>query len=255
MSNRKLVMEEHDGSVLVGVLQDNCDPFIRTMEGAIEQVLATVPDFLKEAQEKWAVQPKNPAYKAPVAAKAATKPAATAEPAKKTEELPLLAGTEKPQPAQALAEEQAPTAEEKPAEAVAAEEKPAEAVAETTQPPAAPAESEAEPEVPPAAPEAVEAVEAGQAEEKIEQELGERIAQTPAPQPAEPETTMAPAAPSTSAKPGEWEYTLQDGRGPYGSVQEAMDAMGLDKETRPQHNRWDRLSTALKEKIQRRPKS
>lgn len=213
MSKRKLVMEEHDGNVLVGVLQDNCDPVIKTMEGSIEQVMNTVPDFLKEAQEKWTVQPKNPAYKPPEKPKAETKPEAVAE------------------------------------------EKPAEAQAEEAEPMAAPAETEPEPTVPPAEPEAEAPAEGGQAEDKAEAELSERIAQTPAPAAAQAEEAAAPAAPSTAGKAGEWEYILQDGRGPFGSVQEAMDALGLDQETRPQHNRWDRLSTALKEKIQRRPKA
>lgn len=234
MSKRKLVLEEHDGSVLVGVLQDGCDPIIKTKEGSIEEVLPAVPGFLIEAQEKWAVSPKNPAHKAPPAEKAKTTPAATAEQPKSTEELPLLAGTEKA--------EAAPEAE------AAAEEKPAEAAAEATEPPAAPAEAEPEPAVVPAETEAVEPAVSGVAEEKAEQEVSERIAQAPAPPPAEP-------TPSTAAKPGEWEYCLEDGRGPFETVQLAMDALGLDKNTRPTHNRWDRLSTALKEKIQRRPKS
>ena len=206
MSKRKLVMEEHDGSVLVGVLQEGCDPIIKTKEGTLEQVLPAVPDFLTEAQEKWALSPKNPAYKAPTPAKATATPAAAPTPAQKAEDLPLLSGTEKPVPA---------------------EEKPAEAVAEVAKPPAAPAEIEPEPE--------------------------------PVPTPAPPE--YAPMPESEAGKErlaqatGEWEYYLQDGRGPYETIQLAMDALDLDKNTRPQHNRWDRLSTALKEKIQRRPKS
>ncbi len=60
------------------------------------------------------------------------------------------------------------------------------------------------------------------------------------------------AAPAPSAKPGEWEYSLQDGRGPFESIQAAMDELGLDKNARPQHNRWDRLSTHLKDSIRRR---
>lgn len=255
MSKRKLVMEEHDGSVLVGVMQEGCDPFVRTMEGAIEQVMATVPDFLKEAQDKWAVSPKNPAYVAPAEPKATKAAAATPAQPPKAADLPLLAGTEKAAPAEAKAEEQAAAPAEEPAVAPATEEKPAEAEAEVTQPPAEPAEAEPEPAVPPAEPEAVETVESGVVEEETEQAISERIATAPAPPAAEPEPTPVPAAPSTTAKAGEWEYVLQDGRGPFGSVQEAMDAMGMDKNTRPQHNRWDRLSTALKEKIQRRPKS
>ena len=178
MPKRKLVMEEQDGSVLVGVMQEGCDPIIKTKEGSIEEVLPAVPDFLKEAQEKWAVSPKNPAYKAPAPAKATATPATTTEEPKKAADLPLLSGTE--------------------AE-VSAEEKPAEAEAEVTEPPAAPAETEPEPEVAPAEPEAVEPAESGVAEGKTEQELSERIAQAPAPQPAEP-------TPSTAAKPGELEY-------------------------------------------------
>ena len=50
-----------------------------------------------------------------------------------------------------------------------------------------------------------------------------------------------------------WNYYLQDGCGPFESVQAAMDELGLDKATRPRHNRWDRLSTQLKDTIQRRP--
>jgi len=50
-----------------------------------------------------------------------------------------------------------------------------------------------------------------------------------------------------------WEYYLQDGRGPYETVQLAMDELGLDKNTRPQHNRWSRLSAQLRGTIQRRP--
>ncbi|KKK65203.1 hypothetical protein LCGC14_2976510 [marine sediment metagenome] len=255
MSKRKLLLDELEGKVLATVGQEGCDPHWGTLNGNILDVLPAIPDFLKEAEEKWAVSPKNPAYKAPAAPKKTTPPAATASPAKKAGDLPLLSGTEKPVE-KAEATEAAPEAkvevtpaptEEAQAEAPA-EEKPAEAVAEVTEPPAAPAAVEPEPEVPPVEPEAVEPAVSGVGEEKTEQELSERIAQAPAPQPAEP-------TPSTAAKPGEWEYYLQDGRGPYESVQAAMDELGLNKDTRPTHNRWDRLSTALKEKILRRPKS
>lgn len=248
MAKRKLVLEEHDGSVLVGVIQEGCDPVIKTENGNLEDVLPAIPGFLKEAEAKRAAEPKNPTYKPPAAPKPTPAPAVQAP---KAEELPLLSGTEAAQP---KAEEQAPKPEEQaaapteeqaevPAEAPAeapAEEKAGEAAAEVTEPPAAPAETEPEPTVPPAEAEAVEPEKAGVAEDKVEAELSERIAQTPAPQPA---------------KPGEWDYYLQDGRGPYETVQLAMDALGMDANNRPQHNRWDRLSTALKEKIQRRPKA
>jgi len=276
MPNRKLVMEEHDGSVLVGVLQDNCDPYIKTEKGAIEAVLPNVPDFLKEAEAKWAVSPKNPAYVAPAPPKAKPKVVATSSTAPKAAELPLLAGTEKavtPElpllAAEAPAPEQAPeaeapvggliskeaaiqTAEEqggsREAIEATAEDKAPEAAVEVTKTPSEEFFNVPEPEVAPAAQAPATEPESGVPEEKVEQELSERIATAPAPQPAQP----TPSAPS---KPGEFEYFLEDGRGPFESVQASMDELGLDKANRPMHNRWDRLSTALKEKIQRRPKS
>ena len=247
MPNRKLVMEEHDGSVLVGVLQDGCDPVIKTEQGAIEAVLANVPDFLNEARDKWAIAPKNPAYVAPPPPKPAPKPAAKPAPAAKAAELPLLAGTEKAVTPDLplLAAETKPEAMglhvpdegnlSAPAEAPAPEQAP-------TQAPDTDIDAGEFAEVP-----AQIAPESVVAEDKVEQEIGERIAQAPAPQPVQP-------TPSAAAKAGEWDYFLQDGRGPFVDVQAAMDEMGLDKDNRPQHNRWDRLSTALKEKIQRRPK-
>ena len=67
--------------------------------------------------------------------------------------------------------------------------------------------------------------------------------------------TVVPKPATTAAATGEVAYWLKDGRGPFENVQVAMDAMGLDKATRPAHNRWDRLSTALKEQILRKPKA
>jgi len=220
MAKRKLVLEEHEASVLVGIMQDGCDPVIRTVEGTLEDALNYVPKFLGEANEEWAVSPKKPTYTPP----AAPKPAPAAAGA--TPDLPLLSGTGTEQPAEAkveeqvggfiskdeaikIAEEQGGSREELEA---AAEEKVTEAEAEVTEPPAAPAE-------------------------------------------IEPESAPVPTEPSAAAKPGEWEYYLQDGRGPFKTVQLAMDALGLDANNRPQHNRWDRLSTDLKEKIQHRPKA
>lgn len=233
MAQRKIVLEEYEADVLVGIQKKDCDPVIKTVDGSIEEVLEKMPALIAEAEEKWATSPKNPTYVAPKAAKATAKSAATAEEPGKAEDLPLLSE-------QAKTEEAAPEPEKE-------EEKPAEEAVETAEPQGAPAEPEPEPTVPPAEPEAAEPVEAGEEEEKAEKEARERIAKTPAPAAAQPEETAAPKA-------GEWEYVLEDGRGPYPDVQTAMDAMGMDKDDRPHHNRWDRLSKAMKEKIQRRPK-
>ena len=248
MTKRKLVMEEQDGGTLVGVMQDGCDPIIKTTEGGLDEALAAVPGFLTEAQEKWAVQPKNPAYIPPVTPKPAAKPvAATTPAAPKVGELPLLAGTQTiPSPAP---EPEAVTPEP-------------EAVTPETQLTGDAGGYLPEPEAVTPGPEAVTTTKEGKAaqaeavglhipdEGNLSAPAEGEITKTPAaPAAVEPETTAPPA------KPGEWEYMLPDGRGPYDSVQLALDVLGLDKNSRPQHNRWDRLSTAYKEKIQRRPKA
>ncbi len=209
MSKRKLVLEEHEGSVLAGITQEGCDPVLKTIAGTLEDALAEVPQLLTEAQEKWAGAPRNPAYTPP---KAAKRPAAAATPAATgptAEELPLLAG-------------QAAT----------------EAAAE----PAAEAET-----IPPEGDTMAPEGETVAAEGETVAAEGETVAAEPAPAPAA--ETVAPAG------NGEVEYYLQDGRGPFGDVQTAMDELGLDKATRPQHQRWDRLSTQLKAQIERRAKS
>ena len=54
---------------------------------------------------------------------------------------------------------------------------------------------------------------------------------------------------------GNYEYFLKDGRGPFESVQKAMDAMKIPQGQRPAHNRYDRLSNDWKAKIDRREKA
>jgi len=54
---------------------------------------------------------------------------------------------------------------------------------------------------------------------------------------------------------GHYEYVLADGRGPFSTVQEALDAMGVARDKRPRHNRWERLSDELQASITRRSKS
>ncbi len=51
-----------------------------------------------------------------------------------------------------------------------------------------------------------------------------------------------------------YQYRLVDGRGPFPTVQAALDAMGVPAEGRPAHNRWDRLSEEWKKKILREAK-
>lgn len=309
MPTRKLVIDEKEGTVMMGVMKDGADPFIKNFQGGLETNLGVIPQLLQDAEAKWAVSLKNPTYKPPkpetkkpAAAPAAT--AATGGTGKSTEDLPLLAETKPPaaeKPAETTGEKPAETAQpstpgpeaqaqEPPAAAAApAAEATPEAQAEET-PPAAetepvkvpeqwpPVKDESEPaetgteapvsEPAPAAeqPVAIEPIAGATEEEKAaDLETMKQDIETvpPKPEPA-PTTPVAPATPSpaspvmpttTPAPSGEWQYRLKDGRGPYDTVQAAMDEMGLDKATRPQHNRWDRLSTSLKDSIRREPKT
>lgn len=211
MPKRKLVIDEKEGSVLMGVMKEGADPVIKTVEGTLENALTAIPKLIEEAEAKWAISQRNPAYKAPPEPKKETKTAAKKPAAGKTaEELPLLSGTE----AEAVAEDKAPQVE---VVVTPAPEQPAAVVVAGEEKTAMSKMAEQAPAVPAAAP------------------------QTPSPAPA-----ATPAAPA-----GQFQYQLKDGRGPFNTVQEAMDAMGLDKATRPQHNRWDRLSTSLKDTIRR----
>ncbi len=209
MTKRKVVLDEREGRVLVGAMQEGCDPILRNVEGNMENAIAAIPQVLEEAEAKWQASPRNPAYKAPAAPRA--QPAAQPAPAR-TGELPLLAETEEAAPAAQPAAETAPEAERE------------------------------------EAPEA-------------EAPVAEQAVETPAPQEVEQmrpvEATVGEAEPAGSQVKVNLmvEYWLEDGRGPYADVQAAMDGLGLSKGTRPLHNRYDRLSAALKKSIQRKPKS
>ena len=54
---------------------------------------------------------------------------------------------------------------------------------------------------------------------------------------------------------GNFEYYLKDGRGPFETVQKAMDELDIPQGQRPTHNRYDRLSNDWKGKIERRAKA
>jgi len=218
MPNRKVVLDEtKTGSVLVGVSREGCDPIITPVEGGLEEALAAVLPLFEAAEEKWLVATRFPAHTPPPTPPKATRPATPAAPAA---DLPLLATEPE-------------TVEEKVPEVmrpVDAESGPAEpAVREPTE-------------------------EARQHDEAVHARLAEaERSKSPAPvKPAEvPPIKEVPDGPVSKAVATE-EYVLEDGRGPYGTVQEALDALGLPKDKRPNHNRWDRLSVELKKKIERR---
>jgi len=261
---RKIVIDEKESKVLMGVMKDNADPVIKTVEGTLESALGGIPQLLADAEAEWAKSLKRPTYKAPPEPKKETKPAVSQPAAgKPTEDLPLLSGTEPKAPA---GETKAPEPEteapagapepetEAPVGETPAAEKPAEVV-ETK------VEEKAAPVAPaihrPAAKTSPEAMGIHVPDDGNMVEASEPVTTEAAPAvPAAATPTPSPASQATPAVPsGEWEYWLEDGRGPYNTVQEAMDAKAMDKANRPQHNRWDRLSTELKKAIQRKPKA
>ncbi len=242
MPKRKLVIDEKDGSVMMGVMKEHADPHIQTVTGTLEEALGSIPKLLQDAEAKWGVSPKNPKYVAPpepkkeqAASKPKTKTAADKSAATKpTEDLPLLADMTKPEvPVAPVAVEPI---------AGATEEEKAEDLATMAEDLATMKEDIKTQEIQP--------------EQKGDQPAAALAPAAPVLAPVSQTSPTAP--PATSAVPlpatGQFEYILEDGRGPFDTVQLAMDKLGLDKATRPAHNRWDRLSTELKRKIQRREK-
>ncbi|MGD0794290.1 MAG: hypothetical protein ABR958_01675 [Dehalococcoidales bacterium] len=59
----------------------------------------------------------------------------------------------------------------------------------------------------------------------------------------------------TTTNGGEFEYFLKDGRGPFETIQKAMEALAVPEANRPKHNRYDRLSKDWKAKIEQKAKA
>jgi len=261
------VWEQKDG-LLIGVDRPGCDPSFITVPGSkLMDFLTPQGQALWAAQEeKWKANPRNKAYTppaAPAAAKETTPKPATKTPAatvagNKADELPLLKGKGKPKTApQPTAEETDKNREALNKEAAALEKKPAQelnpTVGQLTPDPAHPENSPQRVGQTPAAPNPDTVV-------PTQPAAGETKGPETVTKPAETVTkgpenvNKAPENVTAAASTGEVAYWLKDGRGPFENVQAAMDAMGMAKATRPAHNRWDRLSTALKEQIIRKAK-
>ncbi len=251
-TKRKLIIEERASDVLIGIMRENTDPVTKVIPGALDEGLAAVPALVQEAEAKWATSPRNPTHKAPVEPKKETKPAAvktgtaTAKDAGQgtSEDLPLLSGV-KPKKDSTIAPD---------SEAAQKIHEIHTGTGEITETPLSGTEKGGEvtktaenvtkiPEVVTNTPSAV-----------VDETVAKPPASTVETKPATDGTVTTPPASRAATATGAVEYFLKDGRGPFDSVQLAMDAMGLDKKDRPQHNRWDRLSTALKDQIQRKAK-
>jgi hypothetical protein len=259
MSKRKIVIDERDGSVMVGVMKEGADPIINTLKYTLEESLTYIPALVTDAETKWALSPKNPKYVAPEPPKPVEKAgeagSGAGETGKTSGALPLLAGKDSaaagPAVTSGIADEAKIGGLIPVSEAIKIAEAQGGSQAELD---AKAAETAGQPVADVAAAAPGSAAPGGATSEA-------KPTQAPTAPAASSENSTPPAASSPTAPPagagaptGVWEYMLEDGRGPFESVQAAMDAMNLDKATRPQHNRWDRLSTDLKKRIPRREK-
>lgn len=242
----KLVMEEKEGpKVIIGISNDNCDPIIETVEGYIEDAMGRAYRVLRKAETQWNIAPKYPEYKVPVPKQEekATKAEKFVDQLKKNESKTKETATKKPgkstKPTKNIPDEMKKTDPELKSDevnmtsSVTSWDKAVE--------PANMAES-----VTPALPLLAE-------EPKPERKC--RVCGCTDDKSCEEgchwveKDLCSACADKEERKPGLY---LQDGRGPFESVQEALDEYGAPKDTRPQHNRYDRLSRAWKEIIIRK---
>ncbi len=109
----------------------------------------------------------------------------------------------------------------------------------------APAQSEAKTEVP--------TKELAEAKTEVQAQVQAEVKTEEPASASKPDAMSGKEAESRPSSPvgetGKGPYRLKDGRGPFNTIQDAMDALGLPKEGRPNHNRWNRLSKDLREAI------
>jgi hypothetical protein len=276
MLKNKILIEEREDGTLFGV-----DPYVKKLGLTWEQTIAQLP-FLREitsiAEEQWKLSPKNPSYapapkpevkKLELAKKVAPKksleapgakigqPALTIEkPADEISQAPItsVAEAKTNSPSEVVAEISKNSEEPKILAPIASVAEPMQKsvtppvpntgtpglISQTpvtmspcgTSPGGTPHNSDnlSEPEIIPGTEANVQALEHAIATgEPVKVEL---VPQTKA-------RTSADA----------FQYKLKDGRGPVATVQEALDLLGVDKATRPTHNRYDRLSKKLQGEI------
>lgn len=62
----KVVLEELEQGMAVGIQAKGCDPLISLLSGAsLEEALARVPELVAQAREGWAQRPQYPVYQRP----------------------------------------------------------------------------------------------------------------------------------------------------------------------------------------------
>ncbi|MBA7676846.1 hypothetical protein ES703_85091 [subsurface metagenome] len=56
----KVVITIKDGKVMLGAQAPECDPFYTTLQGNLAVALKRVPQFVKDAMQKWSESPRYP---------------------------------------------------------------------------------------------------------------------------------------------------------------------------------------------------
>ena len=226
MEKVKILIEEREGKCLIGISKEGMDPFVKVVDVTMQWLLDQSPFIagIKEiADKQWAVM--RPAYAAVTAPKKAEKKAP---------------GKKKPV--------------EKPGETTTSL---TPAKAEELRADFGKVEQVSEPKVDlPAKTEPVKTTEVVKiSNPESGQSYTKTTTVTQVPEPAK-ETIPAPAAvKQTRVSADDFQYRLAKptalfpNGGPFKTIQEAMDAIGLDKATRPLHNRYDRLSKKLQAEI------
>ncbi len=253
MQKNKILIEEREDGTLIGISRDGVDPYVKKVGLTWEQTLSQLP-FLKGmtdiAEEGWKISPKNPSYAAPPKPEVKKVEPAKA-PAKKA---PAKKGTKKPEQPALEPEQQAIMEDMK--RVTPNEKNPVPSVAEATT--IKPSESVAKEPVKTTDAKILAPIPSGAEATTNEPGLVDQTATQP--------VTLTPSGttpggtpeikelPKTRVSADAFQYKLKDGRGPFADVQLAMDALGIDKATRPTHNRYDRLSKKLQEEIIRETK-
>lgn len=275
MTNRKIVIEEQENGTLIGISRAGVDPFVKKMELTFDKVLETAPflgGVLTVAEQQWAVNPKNPAYVAPPKAPGISTPKASVKPAetKKTKAKSAGKKVAVTKPAPTGETPPAPETKTPPVETVATVPETTAPVSGTPTPDAAlEASLEAKTFPEPAGPRVCDTEHlrdypgcheecehdvctgGTRVDEPVQQasEAAREPASSEAPK-TEPEKLEQPVAQKTTRISSDaFQYKLKDGRGPFATIQLALDAMGADKVNRPLHNRYDRLSKKLQAEI------
>ncbi len=212
MKKNKILIEERNDGTLIGISRDGVDPYVKKVNLTWEQILGQLP-FLQGmteiAEQQWTVSPKNPSYEAPAKAK-------KVEPPKKAEKKVEPPKEPKVEPEQAaLMEDMKRVTPDSNTQAPTTNVTEAEAIEPVAPPKTKPSSNVSENE----------------------------------PSNVSASTEETSSKPLTRISADAFQYKLKDGRGPFADIQAAMDAMGLDKTTRPNHNRYNRLSKKLQEEI------